>query len=160
MKAGRITTNRLLAAFDQAYERRSWHGTNLKGAIRGLSPDEAAWRPGADRHNIWELVVHCAYWKYAVWRRLTGARRGSFPLDGSNFFPRPIDRTERALRSDVALLDRMHKDLRAVVVSMPAATLGRRNQKSPFTNADLISGITAHDLYHAGQIQLIKTLRG
>ena len=158
-KAGRVTTSAVVAAFDQAYDRRSWHGTNLKGSIRGLSIEDAAWRPGPGRHNIWELVVHCAYWKYAVWRRLTGAKRGSFPLDGSNFFTRPVDRTEAAWRADIALLDRMHRELRASIASMPAATLARRNQRSPVTNGDLISGITAHDLYHAGQIQLIKVLR-
>ena len=50
---------------DEAFDRRSWHGTNLRGSIRGLPRSTAAWRPAPDRHNIWELVVHAAYWKYA-----------------------------------------------------------------------------------------------
>jgi hypothetical protein len=66
----------LLFLLDSAYDHVSWHGTNLKGSIRGLSPHRAAWRPGGTRHNIWELVVHAAYWKYVAWRRLTGAARG------------------------------------------------------------------------------------
>src|SRR6186713_2334536 len=90
----------LLAIIDQAYDHRSWHGTNLRGSIRGLSPQQAAWRPGASRHNIWEIVVHAAYWKYAVWRRLTGAGRGSFPLKGSNWFARPEITSRAAWRSD------------------------------------------------------------
>src|SRR4249919_4277847 len=94
----------LLNALDQAYRRQSWHGTNLRGSIRGLSPERAARRPGPGRHNIWELVVHCAYWKYAVWRRLTGSERGSFPLAGSNFFARPQGpATLKAWRADLAL---------------------------------------------------------
>ncbi len=146
-------------ALDQAYERQSWHGTNLRGAIRGLSPAQAARRPGPGRHNIWELVVHCAYWKYAVWRRLTGSARGSFRLTGSNFFARPAGKGDLAAwRADVKLLDDMHRQLRDVVVRMTPAQLARKNQRSRFTNADLISGVTAHDLYHAGQIQLIKVM--
>src|SRR3989337_374359 len=94
----------LLAFLDQAYNRRSWHGTNLRGSIRGLSLDQAAWRPKRDRHNIWEVVVHAAYWKYAVWRRLTGSKRGSFPLEGSNWFPRTQSPSEEQWRDDVALL--------------------------------------------------------
>ena len=56
----------LLRMIDEAFDRKSWHGTNLRGAIRGLTVTEAAWRPEARRHNIWEIVVHVAYWKYAV----------------------------------------------------------------------------------------------
>ena len=70
----------LLAIIDSAYDRHSWHGTNLRGSIRGLTPQVAAWRPSATRHSIWELVVHAAYWKYIGLRRLTGGARGSFPL--------------------------------------------------------------------------------
>lgn len=62
------TTETLLALLDEAYDHRSWHGTNLRGALRGLPSAVAAWRPEPMRHNIWELVVHAAYWKYAVRR--------------------------------------------------------------------------------------------
>jgi uncharacterized damage-inducible protein DinB len=150
----------LLQALDQAYDRQSWHGTNLRGALRGVTPTQAARRPGRGRHNIWELAVHCAYWKYAVWRRLTGARRGSFPLEGSNWFTRTAPPTPAAWRADLALLERMHRDLRQAVARLTPRDLARRAHGSRFTNADLVSGITAHDLYHAGQIQLIKVLKG
>jgi hypothetical protein len=149
----------LLAAIDQAYNRQSWHGANLRGSIRGVTFTQAAWRPNPGRHNIWELVVHAAYWKYAVWRRLTGEKRGSFPLEGSNFFPRPVEMSERAWRADVALLDRMHRNLRAVIATMPPSRINAKARGSKVTNAFLIQGIAAHDLYHAGQIQLLKRLR-
>ena len=67
----------LLTVIDQAYDRKSWHGTNLRGSIRGLSPEQAVWRPRPDRHSIQELVVHAAYWKYAAWRRLSQSKRGT-----------------------------------------------------------------------------------
>jgi hypothetical protein len=150
--------SQLLKAFDQAYNRQSWHGTNLRGSIRGVTPEVAAWRPAPGRHNIWELVVHCAYWKYAVWRRLTGEKRGSFRLEGSNFFERPVELTDKSWRADVRLLEEMHQRLRRVVAATTARGLTATRQ-GKYTAADLISGITAHDLYHAGQIQLIKRLR-
>jgi hypothetical protein len=151
---------RLLTILDQAYNRRSWHGTNLRGSIRGVSARQASWRPGRGRHNIWELVVHAAYWKYAVWRRLTGERRGSFPLKGSNWFKRPQGGGEAAWRSDVALLDRMHGLLREAVATLPAGKLSRTPKGSATSNFFLISGVAAHDVYHAGQIQLLKKLAG
>ena len=147
-----------LDAIDLAYDRQSWHGTNLRGSLRGVTARQAAWRPARGRHNIWELAVHAAYWKYAVLRRLTGAKRGSFALEGSNWFARPLQSTEAAWKADLALLERTHRELRAAVAALPAARLRARVQGKR-TAAWLLSGIAAHDLYHAGQIQLIKRLR-
>ena len=85
----------LLGLLDEAYIRAAWHGPNLRGSIRGLTVREASWRPKSGRHNIWEIVVHAAYWKYAVKRQLIGEKRGSFSLHGSNWFTRPVDRAEK-----------------------------------------------------------------
>jgi uncharacterized damage-inducible protein DinB len=151
----------LVRVIDQAYDHRSWHGTNLRGSIRGMSAEFAARRPVPGRHNAWEIVVHAAYWKYAVFRRLIGAKRGSFPLKGSDWFDRPDTRTgplEVAWRADLALLAEMHRALRDVVAQFPVRSLHRKAAGSSFTNADLIAGAAAHDLYHAGQIQLLKRL--
>jgi uncharacterized damage-inducible protein DinB len=146
----------LIAQLDQAYNRHSWHGTNLRGSLRGMTAVDAAWRPGPGRHSVHEEVVHCAYWKYTATRRLTGDRKGGFPLDGSNWFPR--DRADAALwKADLALLDASHQRLREVV-----AGLAPRHLERPLgtgTVQSLVSGIIAHDLYHAGQIQLLKRLR-
>jgi uncharacterized damage-inducible protein DinB len=150
--------NELLFLIDTAYNRASWHGTNLRGSIRGVSPRQAAWRPGQGRHNIWELVVHSAYWKYVAWRRLTSATRGSFALDGSNWFPRPEQATRAAWRSDLALLDDTHRTLRAAIVELDPRDLDRKPRKGKTTMRALVTGVAAHDLYHAGQIQLLKRL--
>ena len=148
----------LLDLLDEAFARKSWHGPNLRGAIRGLGPAQAAWHPGPGRHSLRELVVHAAYWKYAVWRRLVGETRGSFALPGSNWFPRPDTADPKGWASDVALLTAEHKRLRAAVARLTPADLRRIPKGSPFTVAGLVRGAAAHDLYHAGQIQLLKKL--
>jgi uncharacterized damage-inducible protein DinB len=150
----------LLAILDQAYDHTSWHGTNLRGSIRRVSLDQAAWRPNPRRHNIWETVVHSAYWKYAASRRFTGDVRGSFPLKGSNWFRRPSEKTDKAWKADIALLDEMHRVLRGALSSLSAADLARTPPGKKVSNFALLAGIAAHDLYHAGQIQLLKKLYG
>jgi hypothetical protein len=151
----------LLQAIDQAFDHRSWHGTNLKGSIRGLTPAEAAWRPAPQRHNIWEMVVHAAYWKYIVRRRLIGDAKGSFPLAGSNWLERPANGSSSSgsWKADVAILVEMHRGLRDAVAQLSEKKLLFRPAGSKVSNLDLITGIAAHDLYHAGQIQLLKRLR-
>ena len=152
----------LLSILDQAYDHRSWHGTNLRGSIRGLSPRQAAWRPAADRHNVWEVVVHAAYWKYAAWRRLARAPRGAFPLKGSNWFRRPspdAGASEKAWRNDLALLQEMHDSLRTAAAALEPGHLYQKHRGSADSDFSLVAGAAAHDLYHAGQIQLLKRLR-
>jgi uncharacterized damage-inducible protein DinB len=146
----------LLQMIDESYEKRAWHGTNLRGSIRSLTAKKAAWRPSRGRHNIWEVVVHCAYWKYIVRRRLLGEKKGSFPLSGSNWFRRPILRTEKAWREDLRTLEETHRSLRKAIASLKPSDLKKKLSGSTWTNLQTISGIASHDLYHAGQIQLLK----
>jgi hypothetical protein len=146
----------LLDAYDEAFDCRSWHGTNLRGSIRGLTAEDASWRPSPRRHNIWEVVVHAAYWKYIVRRRLTGEKRGSFALKGSNWFRRPLDRSRKAWIADCELLENEHRLLRRVIASLDPRKLRTSPAGSQFTVEQTIRGVAAHDLYHAGQIQLLK----
>lgn len=160
----------LLEAIERGYDRQSWHGTNLKGSLRGVEPEVASWRPQPERHNVWELVVHAAYWKYIVWRRLTGSARGGFPLQGSDWWTRPEptedggERTAKELaaawKEDRQLLDRMHGDLRQAVAELKPRYLEKRPGRTKMRLLDLVTGIAAHDLYHAGQIQLLKRMHG
>jgi uncharacterized damage-inducible protein DinB len=165
------TVPSLLSLIDEAFDHKAWHGTTLLGSIRGLDAATASRRPAPGRHNIWEIVVHAAYWKYAVRRRLTGEKRGSFAFAGSNWFVRPPQRAkvrrvtvvrgqskaaEAAFKADVKLLIAEHRALRRIIASLSDAALEKKT--GSVTKAFVVRGIAAHDLYHAGQIQLLKRL--
>ncbi len=151
-------TQILLTVVDQAFDKKSWHGTNLRGALRAVTYREACWRPGDERHSIWEIVLHAAYWKYIVRRRLLGEKRGSFPRKGSNWI-RPEETTQAVWRRDVTILVETHQSMRRAIAELPRREPPKTPSGSKVSNLSLISGIAAHDLYHAGQIQLLKRLR-
>ena len=144
-----MNTNYLLTILDEAYDKKSWHGPNLRSAIRGVTAKQAAWRPAERAHNIWEYVLHAAYWKYVVRRKITGEKRGSFALKGSNFFPRPVELNEAAWKQDIRILETTHQDLRYAVAHLEAPSEKLLH---------MIRGAAAHDLYHAGQIRLLRRL--
>lgn len=149
----------LLTLLDEAFDRKSWHGTNLRGSLRGLSAVLAAWRPAPGKHTIGEIAVHCAYWKYSVRRRLRGEKRGSFARPGSNWFALPEPFTESAWRDCVTLLAAEHKALRSAVAELKPNQLAARPPGSKTSTAMLVRGIALHDVYHAGQVQVIKGLQ-
>ena len=144
----------LLALLEEGYARKTWHGPNLRQSLKEVSAKQAAWRPAPGRHNIWELTLHAAYWKYAVRRRLDGAKRGGFVLKGSNFFVRPEKgtATEAAWRADRAILENEHEAMLASI---------RKALKSPSLEKRLpmLYGVAFHDIYHAGQIRLLRRLQ-
>jgi len=148
-----IAKSMLLDGLDEAFDKKSWHGPNLRGAIRGVTAAQAAWRPARGRHNIWELTLHAAYWKYVVRRKISGEKRGSFALVGSNFFHRPKTAAadQATWKHDIAILETEHLRLRDAVANLPARAF------SPAI-CHLIRGAAAHDLYHAGQIRLLRRM--
>jgi uncharacterized damage-inducible protein DinB len=148
----------LLSIIDEAYEKKAWHGPNLRGALRGVTAETAAWRPARGRHNIREIVIHTAYWKYAVRRRLLGEKRGSFPLRGSNWITRASSGNKAEWKKELQLLNEAHKAMREAITRLRDKDLPVQTQGSRVTNVRVVFGIAAHDLYHAGQIQLLKRL--
>lgn len=156
----------LLRLLAQAFDTRSWHGPNLFGSLRGVGSDLASFRPQPERHNIWELTVHAAYWKYRVLRLMPGEPPKSFGIPGSNFFPRPEPDAQAVTSSELATaweedLERLrswHRRLCAAVEELTARQLAERPGKSGFDRWELVTGVASHDIYHAGQIQLLKRL--
>jgi hypothetical protein len=148
----------LLDVYDQAFDRAAWHGTPLAGSLRGVTWKEALKRPRRDRHCIWEVALHTAYWKFMVRRRLIRDTDLEFPRKPANFPALPKHPDAHQWRRDLALLRTEHRLLRDVITRFPANRLGQRAGRSRWTNAENIYGIASHDLYHAGQIQLIKRL--
>jgi len=138
---------------------RPWHGgASVLGALRGLSPEVAAWRPYPDRHSIWALALHVAYWNYAVRRRITGGERGGFPRSPSNFPTVPSETTKATWKEDRRLVKEQHTLLVEAIADFDPSRLDENAGETRTTYADLITGIVLHDTYHAGQIQMLKRL--
>ncbi|MDB5310038.1 MAG: hypothetical protein JWO38_4240 [Gemmataceae bacterium] len=153
----------LLQLLDEGYDKKAWHGPNLRGGLRRVDAATATFRPGPGRHTIWEHALHAAYWKYTVRRRLTGESRGSFPLRGSDWFARPDpavhpDDWDTAWKADLALLDDTHRRLRAAVEQLDPKALEAVPKGARLSNLRTLFGIALHDVYHAGQIALLKRL--
>ena len=111
MKKMNETTEVLLHLVAQSYNQHAWHGPNLRSSLRGLTAEEAAWTPGPRRHSIWELALHCAYWKYVVIRKLEGRQRGTFGRSPSNFPHLPDPADAKGWKADLVFLDQTHREL-------------------------------------------------
>jgi uncharacterized damage-inducible protein DinB len=149
----------LLEQVETLYRGNAWHGPALRGCLRDLSASEAEEHRAASGHSLADIALHCAYWKYAVRRRLIGGKRGSFPWKGSNWFTLPAPLTEEVWKSILRTLDDEHDALCDAVMNFPPFELFKKQKGSKFLPYEMIQGIAAHDVYHAGQVRVMKPKR-
>ena len=156
---GAPTRGELLRLLREAYAGPAWHGPALRTAIRGLNADDARRRAAPGRNTPWELVVHCAYSRHVMVGRLTGERGERFPHPvPRRWWPEPSGTDAAAWSADRRLLDETHERLLAVVASLPARRLAARRPGKTTTLGAEVAGVALHDVYHAGQIVLLRKL--
>jgi hypothetical protein len=153
-----VSVDFIVELIEHSFHKQSWHGAILKGCLRGVDAQKALWRPSETRHNIWEIVLHCAYWKHRVRHRFMPDDTAKFPKKGSDWIAVSYSGDEKSWKEDKALLTKTHQDMIAAVKTLSDSDLIKTPPGSKVNNLDLLYGIAYHDIYHAGQIQLLKRL--
>jgi uncharacterized damage-inducible protein DinB len=141
----------------RAFDGSAWHGPGLLELLEDVDAATAAAKPLAKVHSIWELVLHIAVWDGVALRRLSGEK--CQPTGLANFPPVTMP-TEAAWRKAVAHAKRTHGALVKTVAGLPDSRLGNRVPGKRYDFYHMLHGIAQHELYHAGQIAILKKARG
>jgi uncharacterized damage-inducible protein DinB len=151
---------RIIDELEREHAGDPWHGSPLRQILEGIDHRQAAHRPLPGAHTIWELVLHMISWKNEVRRRIEGAPAGE-PLEGD--WPKPPTATADAWRDTLAALEASHRSLVSSVSSLPEDKLFQPTndprERETGLGVDhyvLLHGMVQHDVYHAGQIALLK----
>ena len=151
---------RILDELQREHEGDPWHGSPLRTLLTGIGPEVAAARPIRNVHSVWEIVLHMTAWKNEVRRRLGGAPART-PVEGD--WPDVPAPTAEAWKDAVSRLEQAHADLTAAVAKLPESKLLEptndprdRETGSGVSHYVLLHGIVQHDVYHAGQIALVR----
>ncbi len=137
----------------RAFEGSAWHGPALLELLADVNGVTAAAKPLANAHSIWELVLHIKAWDGAGLRRLAGDK---YQPTGLANFPMPPKPTEAAWRKAVAAAKRTHDALVKTVAALSDERLRDRVPGKRYNFYHMLHGIAQHELYHAGQIALLK----
>jgi uncharacterized damage-inducible protein DinB len=146
---------RILDQLKRAFEGDAWHGPSVREALAGVTAVQAHARPLRNAHSIWELVQHIAVWEDVGRRRLEGDRA---PIDISSpeDWPPAEDASEAAWEQAKDLLDRGHEALREAIARVAETRLDEPIFEGMSTVYVTLHGVIQHDLYHAGQIAMLK----
>jgi uncharacterized damage-inducible protein DinB len=157
-KTDRSESARIADQLRRAFDGEAWHGDSLFEILSGVTAARAAARPIAGAHTIWELVLHVAAWDGAVLRRLGGA---AVELSDAENFPPVRDASVAGWRAALAQVRRGHAELVAAVASLPDSRLDDMvpgKEGAHYTFYYMLHGVVQHELYHAGQIALLKKM--
>lgn len=149
-------TTRLADQIRRAFEGDAWHGDPVLEILANVDAAMAAARPIKNAHTIWELVLHINAWDDVVLRRTGGT---AVALTDKENFPPVTDTSPASWRKAVEHLKRTHEDLVKAVAAFPDARLQEQvpgKTQSYYNFYYMFSGIVQHELYHAGQIALLK----
>ena len=146
---------RILDQLKRAYEGNAWHGPSVREALEGVTAKQATKRPLANAHSIWELVRHTGVWEDVGRRRLEGDR-AQIEISSPEDWPRPDDTSEAAWEQAKAALDRGHQALVEAITSVPESRLDAPVCEGLSSVYVTLHGVIQHDLYHAGQIAMLK----
>lgn len=150
---------RILDQLKRAYEANAWHGPSVREVLAGVTSAQANARPLPNAHSIWELVQHIAVWEDVGRRRLTGDR-AQIAISTPEDWPPPEDTTEEAWEQAKAALDRVHQALVEAITNTPESRLDEPIFEGMSTVYVTLHGVVQHDLYHAGQIAILKKAIG
>jgi uncharacterized damage-inducible protein DinB len=137
----------------RAFQGDAWHGPALLELLQDVDAATAAAKPLLNVHSIWELVLHIAAWDDAACRRLAGEK---WQPKGIANFPHVPKPTEAAWRKSIALAKRTHDFLVKTVASLPESRLRERVPGKRYDFYFMLHGVAQHELYHAGQIAILK----
>jgi uncharacterized damage-inducible protein DinB len=139
---------RIRQQLERTYSGDARHGPSLRSLLEGMDGEKARAKPIPDGHSVAELVAHVLAWRHETVRRLEG-RGGDAPVEGD--WPEPLPWEEL-----LAKLDRSQEELVQAVSGLTEEVLDEKAKGRKESHYVLLQGILHHDLYHAGQIALLK----
>ena len=137
----------------RAFDGDAWHGPAVLELLKDVKAETAAARPIPDVHSIWELLLHIAVWDAVAMVRLSGKK---CQPTGTDNFPLVTKPTDSAWRKAVAEAKRTHEKLVKTVSALPESRLRGRVPGKRYNFGHMLHGIAQHELYHAGQIAILK----
>ena len=149
--------DRIRDQFRRAFDGEAWHGPSVLALLKGVTAQQAAAHPIPGAHSIWELTQHIEAWERACLRRLSG---DPAQLSDEEDWQPVNDTSEAAWESTKEQLTNTHRELLDAIANLdesrldePIITHSTTSYSSVYVT---LHGGVQHDLYHAGQIAILK----
>lgn len=145
--------SRIVDQFQRAYKGEAWHGPAVMEALRDVTAEQALKKPIKDAHSIWEIVLHINAWHNATTQRLQGY---VVELSHEEDWPAVKSNDESDWEATKGFLNESFENLLKKISSLSDSDLEKTVPGKSHSIYFLLHGVIQHDLYHAGQLVLLK----
>ena len=145
-----METSRIADQLRRSLEGEAWHGPALNQLLEDVTAEQADARPAAGAHSIRELVLHTRAWIQAAGRMLDGEN-----VDLSDSEDWPAGESGDWGQQVADLADSIQA-LASRVETLSEEQLEETVPGRDFSYYRLLHGVVQHNLYHAGQIAILK----
>jgi uncharacterized damage-inducible protein DinB len=148
---------RILDQMDRAFSGDAWHGPSLMSLLEGIAAEDASRRTIPGAQSIWELVHHIGAWQDIVHRRLNGE---NVEITTERDWPHVWEVSDSDWKQALDNLKAHRSRLRDFVAGLSDDQLDQKAAGSTESRYVVLHGVVQHDLYHAGQIAIMKKTLG
>jgi len=145
--------HRILDQMDRVFSGDAWHGPSLMSVLDGISAEDASKHPIRGAHSIWELVHHIGAWNTISQHRLAGE---VVEITAERDWPPVWEVNDTAWKRALENLVESRRRLRDSVKGLSDEELERKAAGPDYSCYQVLHGVLQHDLYHAGQIVMLK----
>lgn len=145
--------HRILDQMDRAFSGDAWHGPSLMSVLEGVSAEDASKHPIRGAHSIWELVHHIGAWNTISQHRLAGE---TVEITPERDWPPVWEVSDAAWKRAIENLKESHARLRESIKDFSTELLEGKAAGPDYSRYVVLHGVIQHDLYHAGQIVILK----
>ncbi len=145
--------DRIIELLNRTFYGPAWHGAAVNEILQNIDYTTAARNKIENAHNIWDIVVHIAVWKDAAIRFMNGE---DVKIPDEIDWNKTVGYDESGWEIVKTSLYAVHQKLIEKVKIFPEEKLIENVLEKDFTFYVLLHGVIQHDIYHAGQIALLK----
>jgi uncharacterized damage-inducible protein DinB len=148
------TCEHIADLLERTFDGEAWHGDSITRILQGITSEKALQKPIRNVHSIWEIVLHMIAWEHVVVTCLQGETYEG--VQDEQDWPPVKETDQEAWQSALKRLAETTSKLKELMLSFPEAKLHEKVPGRNFTFYRLLHGMIQHNLYHGGQIAMLK----
>ncbi|WP_348798881.1 DinB family protein [Flavobacterium adhaerens] len=146
---------RILNLYQSIYNGNPWLEVTLVNTLKDITAEQAYRKTNPKLNTIWEIVNHLIQWRRNILRRMQGE---TITTPEHNYFVPILDPSEAAWEQSLQSLAKTQELWNSYFEKLEDSDLEKIYTNNGHSYYEHIHGIIQHDIYHLGQIVILKKL--
>ncbi len=149
-------TLRIQKLLKRNWDGPMWYGSNLQETLKDITTEVAFNKPAGFSHNIYEYVRHLSCWRNFVLQYLKGNNSYAVDINSEADWATNYEATADSWKAALSELETLQNELVNAFETFTDVQLEETVPGKKFNWYTMLHGLIHHDIYHSGQIVILK----